>query len=427
MRRWMVAMAGVALASSAAAQDYSARVARVLRQTPLVDGHNDWPEALRERGGDGRWTIDLRGGLDRRPVPYNTDIARLRAGRVGGQFWSVYVDAALPGLEQVKETLEQVDLVHQIVARYPRNFALAHTAADVRRIHASGRVASLIGVEGGGQIDDSLSVLRTYRDLGAGYLTLTHVLTIPWADSATDNPRHDGLTPFGEEVVRELNRLGMLVDLSHVSEATMLDALRVSKAPVIFSHSGARALDDHPRNVSDAVLKRVAANGGVVMVNFARIYVSDAYRRWSADRAAEATRLNAPPYGGLYIGQPEAAAAALAAWERAHPAPPVTLAQVADHVDHIAKVAGVDHVGLGGDFDGVGNSLPEGLGGVDTYPALLAELMRRGWSDADCAKLAGGNILRVMAMAEKVAAGMVGEPANTVPRPALDAAPAMRR
>lgn len=409
----MIALAAALAASAAGAQDYRARVERVLRATPLIDGHNDWAETLREREGDGRWTLDLT-RIDRPAEPYNTDIARLRAGHVGGQFWSVFVSAALPGPEQVKETLEQIDLVKQIVARYPRDFALARTAADVRRIHKSGRVASLIGVEGGGQIDASLSVLRQYHELGAGYLTLTHVLTLHWADSATDNPQHDGLTPFGEQVVRELNRLGMLVDLSHVSEATMVDALRVTKAPVIFSHSGARAVDDHPRNVSDAVLKLVAANGGVVMVNFAENYVSNTYRQWSNDRGAERTRLNAPPYGGLYIGQPDKAAAAMAEWERAHPAPVVTLGEVADHIEHIAKVAGHDHVGLGGDFDGVGNALPQGLDGVDRYPDLLAELMRRGWSDADVAKLAGGNILRAMEVAERVATSMAGQPANTV-------------
>ena len=401
--------------ASLAAPDYDARVRRVLRATPLIDGHNDWPEVLREREGEGRWTLDLRAGLDRRPVPYNTDIARLRRGMVGGQFWSVYVSADLPGIEQVRETLEQIDLVKRIVARHPRDLELARTAADVRRIHRAGRIASLIGVEGGGQIDGRMSVLRAYRDLGAGYLTLTHVRTLSWADSATDAPRHGGLTPFGVAVVRELNRLGMLVDLSHVSEDAMRDAIAASRAPVIFSHSNARALNDHPRNVSDAVLRLVAANGGVVMVNFARVYVSDAYRRWSADRAAERTRLDAPPYGGLYIGQPDRAAAALAEWDRTHPAPAVTLAQVADHLDHIARVAGHDHVGIGADFDGVGNALPEGLTGVDTYPALLAELMRRGWSDADIAKLAGGNMLRVMAAAERAAATLAAAPAATSP------------
>jgi membrane dipeptidase len=398
---------GWSLATSPAiAQDVRARLARVLAATPLIDGHNDWPDVLREREGEGRWTVDLRSGLGNRPVPYNTDIARLRQGRVGGQFWSVFVSPELSGPEQVKETLEQIALVQSFAERYPEAFALARTAADVRRIHKSGRIASLIGVEGGGQIDGSFAVLRAYRALGAGYLTLTHARTLEWADSATDNPKHDGLTEFGESVVRELNRLGMLVDLSHVSEATMLDALRVSKAPVIFSHSSARALDDHPRNVSDAVLKQVTANGGVVMVNFAPIYISDAFRRWSSDRDAEKARLNAPPFGGLYIGQPERAAAALADWERAHPSPSVTLAMVADHIEHIASVAGVDHVGIGSDFDGVGKDLPAGLGDVSTYPELLAELMRRGWKDEDVAKVAGGNILRVLDEADAVARSM---------------------
>lgn len=399
-----------------------ARIAAILKTTPLIDGHNDWAETMRDNEGDQRWTLDLTANLDHRSAPYNTDITRLRRGHIGGQFWSVYVSADLPPLQQVEETLEQIDLVHLFVARYPRDFALARTAADIRRIHAAGRIASLIGVEGGGQIDANLSVLRAYHDLGAGYLTLTHVKTIAWADSATDDPKHGGLTPFGRAVVHELNRLGMLVDLSHVSEATMRAALAASKAPVMFSHSSARALDDHPRNVSDDVLKLVAVNGGVVMVNFAPAYISDAYRRWSADEAAEKTRLNAPPYAGLYVGQLDKAAAALKEWKAAHPAPKVTLAMVADHIDHVAQVAGHDHVGLGSDFDGVGNVLPEGLGGVDTYPALLAELLHRGWSDTDLAKLAGGNILRVMAAAERVAAGMVNEPPGTATLAAADRA-----
>ncbi len=403
----LLAVVALGLGSSlVAAQDYAARVARVLKSTPLIDSHNDWPDVLRDREGEGRWTADLRSGLQNRPEPYNTDIARLRQGMVGGQFWSVWVSPALPGPEQVKQTLEQIALVHSIVERYPETFALARTAADVRRIHKSGRIASLIGVEGGGQIDNSLAVLRAYRDLGAGYLTLTHSRTIEWADSATDDPKHDGLTAFGESVVLELNRLGMLVDLSHVSEATMLDALRVSKAPVFFSHSNARAINDHPRNVSDAVLKQLAANRGVVMVTFPPSYLSDAFRRWSADRDAEKARLNSPPFGGLYIGQPDKAAAALAEWERTHPKPVVTLSVVADHIEHIARVAGKDHVGIGSDFDGLGTDVPVGLNDVSRYPELLAELMRRGWSDADVAKLAGGNILRVMEEAEAVAGSL---------------------
>ena len=420
MRTLILALALVAAPAAAAPDPYAARIARILKDVPLIDGHNDWAESLREREGEGRWTIDLTQGLDRRPVPYNTDIARLRQGMVGGQFWSAWVSASLPPLEQVKQTIEEIDLIRDIVARYPQTFELATTAADVRRIHKAGRIASMIGVEGGNQIDNSFSVLRAYRAMGAGYLTLTHSRTIEWADSATDDPKHGGLTPFGEAVVHELNRLGMLVDLSHVNEETMKDALRVTKAPVIFSHSGARGVDDHPRNVSDEVLKLVAANGGVAMVNFSRSYVTDAYRRWAADEAAEKTRLNAPPFGGLFIGQPDKAAAALAEWQRAHPAPRVTLADVADHIDHIAKVAGIDHVGIGSDYDGVDNSLPEGLDSVAAYPALLGEMLRRGWSDADVAKLAGGNVLRVMEQAEKVAASMKAELPATATQVALD-------
>jgi len=403
----IVAAAALSLVPAlAGAQDLKARVARVLKATPLIDGHNDWAEVLTEREGDARWTVDLRSRLGTGDALYNTDITRLRQGMVGGQFWSVWVSPTLPGPEQVKQTLEQIALVQSLAERYPDTFAMARTSADVRRIHKSGRIASLIGVEGGGQFDSSFGVLRAYRALGAGYLTLTHSKNLEWADSATDDPKHDGLTEFGESVVRELNRLGMLVDLSHVSEATMLDALRVSKAPVMFSHSSARALDDHPRNVSDAVLKQVAVNRGVVMVNFAPIYVSDEFRRWSSDHDAEKARLNAPPFGGLFIGQPEKAAAAMAEWERTHPKPNVTLAMVADHIEHIAKVAGVDHVGIGSDYDGVGKDLPVGLGDVSTYPELLAELMRRGWSDADVAKVAGSNVLRVMDEAEVVARSM---------------------
>ncbi len=397
-------LSAIALSSFAAqAADtgpYDARIAKVLKATPLIDGHNDWPEALAEKAKDARWTMDLT-NLD--PKQYHTDITRLRKGQIGGQFWSVWVSADLPQVQQVKDTLDEIGMVYNLAERYPNDFTLVRTAAQLRAAHKAGRIGSMIGVEGGGQIDGSLAVLRAYHQLGASYLTLTHSRTIEWADSATDNPQHDGLTPFGENVVRELNRLGMLVDLSHVSEATMLDALRVSTAPVIFSHSNARALCDTPRNVSDAVLKQVAANGGVVMVNFAAQYVSEARRVWGADRSAEIARNNAPPFGGLHIGDPKGADKALADWEVAHPEPVTTIAQVADHVEHIAKVAGVDHVGIGSDFDGVG-ALPEGLGGVQTYPALLAELMRRGWSDRGIAKLAGENVLRVMEAAEKVAA-----------------------
>ena len=416
MRHALALLLAAPLMISAGPVSYETRVANVLAKTPLIDGHNDWAETLTDKAGDARWTMDLT-RLD--PAKYNTDITRLRAGHVGGQFWSVYVDANMPGPEQVKATLDQIGLMKSIFQRYPNVFVPAVTAADVRRIHASGRIASMLGVEGGGQIDGSFSVLRAYRALGASYLTLTHVKTIEWADSATDNPQHDGLTKFGEAVVHELNRLGMLVDLSHVSEDTMIDALRVSKAPVIFSHSSARALDDHPRDVSDKVLKLLAQNGGVIMVNYAPSYVSDERRQWEAARNAERARYNSPPYGGLYIGQPDRAKAAMAEWEKAHPRPAVTLAMVADHIDHVVKIAGIDHVGIGSDFDGV-ESLPDGLDSVATYPALLAELMRRGWTDEMIAKLAGGNVLRVMEGAERVAASMAKEPPATATIKMLD-------
>lgn len=410
------AASAVAAAPADPADPALARVKRILKATPLIDGHNDWPGTLAETAKAARWTTDLN-RLD--PSAYDTDIERLRLGLVGGQFWSVYVSAGLPPLEQVKATLEQIDLVKAIVRRYPAHFAPARTAAEVRAAHRTGRIAALMGAEGGGQIDESFSVLRAYAALGVGYLTLTHSRTIGWADSATDNPRHDGLTPFGKAVVRELNRLNMLVDLSHVSEATMLDALAVSKAPVIFSHSSARTLCDHPRNLSDAVLKDVARNGGVVMVNFAPNYISEARRVWGAQQGAQQALHNQPPFGGLHIGQPERAGAAMAEWLKANPEPRVTLAMVADHIDHIARVAGHDHVGLGGDYDGL-PALPEGMEGVESYPPLLIELMRRGWSDENIAKLAGGNILRVMAQAETVAAAMANEPPATATRAALD-------
>ena len=374
-----------------------ARVERLLKATPLIDGHNDWPGALALHAGDARWTADLN-RLDAKA--YDTDIERLRAGRVGGQFWSVYVSASLPELEQVRRTLEQIDLVKRIVQRYPQDFRLATTAAEVRAAHKAGRIASLMGAEGGGQIASDLSILRTYHDLGVGYLTLTHGKTIAWADSATDAPAHGGLTAFGKTVVQEMNRLGMLVDLSHVSEGVMRDAIATTRAPVIFSHSSARALCDHSRNVPDDVLRLVARNGGIVMVNFAPQFVSESRRLWGGARAGEEARLNT-----LYTGEPARAASAMATWEKANPEPRATIADVANHVDHIAEVAGHDHVGLGGDYDGLA-MLPEGMDGVDAYPRLFLELVKRGWSDADLAKLAGRNILRVMEAAEKVAGEM---------------------
>ncbi len=292
-------------------------------------------------------------------------------------------------------TIEQIDLVRTMVARYPKDLQMAYSAEDIERAHAAGRIASLIGIEGGHQIDDSLATLREMYELGARYMTLTHTLDNDWADSATDAPKHHGLTPFGRAVVHEMNRLGMLVDLSHVSPDTMRAALAVSVAPVIFSHSGARALNDHPRDVPDDVLAMVARNGGIVMVTFAPAYVSAERNRWEADRAAEQTRYNSPPYAGLYIGQPERAKAAMAEWDAGHPRPVVTLAMVADHIEHIRHVAGIDHVGIGSDFDGIPNT-PQGLEGVDKFPALLKELAKRGWTDEELGKVAGANMLRVL-------------------------------
>ncbi len=407
----------------AADVDYQARVARVLKQTPLIDGHNDLPWEIRERFKGALAAIDLNSDTSKLPLPKEppdaaplmTDIPRLSAGMVGGQFWSVWVPVDIKGPEAVQATVEQIDLVKRIAAKYPAVFEVAYTAADVRRIHKAGRIASLIGIEGGHQINDSLAVLRQMYDLGARYMTLTHMLNNHWADSATDAPVHHGLTPFGAAVVREMNRLGMLVDLSHVSPETMQAALSVSEAPVMFSHSSARAIVDHPRDVPDDILRLVAKNDGVVMVNFFPAYVSAARNQWEADRAAEMARYNSPPYGGMYIGQPERAKAALARWESEHPRPVTTLEQVADHIEHIRRVAGVDHVGLGSDFDGIPDA-PRGLEAVDRYPALLVELMRRGWTDGEVAKVAGENVLRVLAAAERVAAKLRASrpPAETV-------------
>jgi membrane dipeptidase len=414
----------VAAAASQQAGDRQ-RVERVLTQTPLIDGHNDLPWEIRERFGGDLAKLDLSASTAGLPAPKGrpplmTDIPRLRRGRVGAQFWSVFIPVEVKGPAAVQETFEQIDIVKTMCARYPRDLAMAYSAADITRLHRAGLTASLIGVEGGHQINDSLVVLRAYYDAGARYLTLTHSSNTAWADSATDNPQHHGLTPFGKEVVREMNRLGMLVDLAHVSEDTMRAALTVSEAPVIFSHSSARALVDHPRDVSDEVLRLVAHNGGIVMVNFAPHYVSEARRRWDADRVAEQARNSSPPFGGLYIGQPERGAAALKSWDEAHPKPPVTLADVADHIEHIRAVAGVDDVGLGSDFDGIPET-PTGLEGVDRFPALLQELARRGWNDADLAKVAGGNLLRVMSQVEVVSARLRKErPPSNATLAALD-------
>lgn len=402
------------VAASGAEPDYLARVERVLAQTPLIDGHNDLPWEIRDRFGSDLGAINLNSDTSKLPTraedaPLMTDLPRLRVGHVGGQFWSVWVPTSLPGAEAVQTTIEQIDLVKRMTAQYPVDLELAYTEADIRRIHRSGKVASLIGVEGGHQINNSIAVLRQFYELGARYLTLTNTSNTPWADSATDTPAHHGITKAGIEIIHEMNRLGMLVDLSHVSPETMRAAIAASDAPVIFSHSSARALVDHPRNVPDDVLRLVAEHGGIVMVNFLTYYDSEARNQWFAARAGEQAREQSPPYAGVYVGQPDRAKAALAAWDHGHPKPVVTLQQVADHIEHIRKIAGIDHVGLGSDFDGMPDT-PVGLEGVDRYPALLTALMRMGWTDSDIAKLAGENLLRVMSAAEQVSARIRSEP-----------------
>ncbi len=363
----------------------------LLRRFPLIDGHNDLPWALRVRARED--VSQVRFDLDVPADGLHTDLPRLAAGRVGAQFWSVYVPARLAGDKAVAAVLEQIDVARRLIARYPGSLGLALTADDVERVFASGRVASLLGAEGGHAIAGSLGVLRMLYALGVRYLTLTHNANTGWADAATDEPRAGGLTAFGRDVVREMQRIGMLVDLSHVSPGTMRDTLDVAAAPVIFSHSSARAICDSPRNVPDDVLARLAANGGVCMVTFVPGFVSQECADWMAGLKAEAVRRGLDPkdLSRLFSIKPE--------WEQDHPVPQATLAQVADHIDHVRQVAGVEHVGLGGDFDGT-EDVTVGLEDVSTYPALLAELLSRGWTEADCASLAGGNILRVMRAAE---------------------------
>jgi membrane dipeptidase len=364
--------------SHAAARD-------LLRRFPIMDGHNDLPWALRERTGRNLDRVNLAAPV----TGTHTDLPRLASGGVGAQFWSVYVPAELPGDMAVTATLEQIDLVHEMIRRYPAALELALTAADAEWILATGKVASLLGAEGGHSIACSLSVLRALHALGVRYLTLTHNRNVPWADSATDEPAAGGLTAFGREVVSEMQRLGMLVDLSHVSAGTMRDAFDNAEAPVIFSHSSARALCDHPRNVPDDMLARLPDNGGVCMVTFVPAFVSQVCRDWELGFAAEMEGR------GLDHKDISSRKQLLAEWVAGHPRPVAALSQVADHIDHVREVAGVGHVGLGGDYDGT-DQLPEGLPDVSCYPALIAELQRRGWSEADCGQLASGNILRVM-------------------------------
>lgn len=394
----LIAVPSVALAQTPPTAQERARIDRILRRTPLIDGHNDLPWEIRDSHNNNLDAVDLNSDTRQLTPPLHTDIARLREGRLGAQFWSVYVPAALKGTAATEATFEQIDLTRRIIARYPRAFEFADGAGEIVRIHRAGRIASMFGMEGGEAINNNLALVREFRQAGVLYMTLTHGQNTDWVDSATDAPRHGGLSPFGEDVVREMNRVGMLVDLSHVSADAMRDALRVSAAPVIFSHSSAFALTPHPRNVPDDVLELVRANGGVVMVNFYPGFIDNDVRTWSANRAAEEARLKA-----LNPGDPSAVSAGLVAWAGANVRPTTPLSAVADHIEHIGRVAGRAHVGIGSDYDGV-PFLPEGLDGVEDYPALFVELARRGWSDAELAGLAGGNLLRALRQAERVAA-----------------------
>jgi membrane dipeptidase len=380
---------------SAAAQPDDAAMRRakaILRTTPIIDTHNDLPWVIREKGMPPR---DVESYDIAKRARFDTDLPRLREGMVGAQFWSVYVPSGLSPLDAMRAQLEQIDIARRLIEKYPKDLGYATSEADVRREMKQGRIASLLGIEGGHTIVNSLGALRAYYDLGVRYMTLTHFHTNDWADAATDTARHNGLTPFGREVVREMNRLGMLVDISHVSPATMSDVLAVVEAPVIFSHSSAQAVTNHARNVPDSILRRIPKNGGVVMVAFISEFVSESARKWSEELFPRLTRATSDSQ-----------------WQRLSreyvaekgPAPRATVKDVADHVEHIRKVAGIDHVGIGADFYGAeaDQDLVQGLEDVSKYPALFAELVRRGWSDADLRKLAGENLLRVFKQAEVV-------------------------
>jgi membrane dipeptidase len=399
------AFAALAFVLAACAAPSPQERARAIHESsPVIDGHNDLPWELHEKWGSDPKHADLR-SLQKE---FHTDLARMKQGGVGAQFWSAWVayDATRSTLP---DFLAQIDLIHRLVAAYPDELAMAATARDVERIRETGRIACLIGVEGGHAIDGSLANLRLFHELGVRYMTLTHTETISWADSSTDEAKHDGLTPFGEEVVREMNRLGMLVDLSHVSDATMRDALRVSAAPVICSHSSAKAIADHPRNVSDELLAAIGAQGGVVMVNFFPGFVVPS----SAAVLREGLVFKREQMGKGLTG--EALSKAMDEWRAKHPLERGTVRDVCDHVDHVAHLAGFEHVGLGSDFDGIPVA-PAGLEDVSCYPAISAELLARGWSEGNLKLLLGGNVLRVLRQAEEVARAQRGR-APSLARP----------
>ena len=407
-----LACAALLLTAAAPAPDPAQVAARALAAAPVWDGHNDVPEQLRARRNnviasfdfaDTRNTATPATATAPAVAAMHTDLARLHAGHVGAQFWSVFVSTSLPEPQAVQATLEQIDVMKRLIARNLGALQFATSSAEVEAAWKAGHIASLLGAEGGHSIGGSLGVLRQFHALGVRYMTLTHYRNTAWADSATDAPSHNGLTPFGKQVVREMQRLGMLVDLSHTSAATMRAALAEARAPVIFSHSGAQAIDHSPRNVPDDVLDLVKANGGVVMVVTLPSYVSDTVREWSASHAAEETRLKT-----LEPGDPAAVKSGLAAWEQAHPRPQATLAQLADHIDHIAHRIGVDHIGIGADFDGM-DSTTQSMPDVSGYPALFTELARRGYSQSDLEKIASRNTMRVLKAAEVYAAAHKGD------------------
>lgn len=371
---------------------------RILRETPIIDGHNDVPWEYRKHADDIN-AIDLSKDTSKLNPPLVTDIPRMRAGEMGGQFWSVYIPATMSGSIAVHAVLEQIDVVHQMMARWPATFELARTANDIERIQRSGKIASLIGMEGGHSIDDSLAILRMTYQLGARYMTLTHTKNVSWADSANDEPKNHGLSKFGEDVVHEMNRLGMMVDLAHVSPETMRAAIKVSRAPVIFSHSCCRALCDNPRNVPDDILKQMPANGGIVMITFFPEFLTERANKYLTAKKNERERLQK-----LYPDSTNQMELALKTWMAANPEPaPTTLKDVADHIDYARKIAGIDYVGVGGDYEGFSGP-PEGLEDVSCYPALMAELLHRGYNAEEIKKVAGKNLLRVFRQVEEVAA-----------------------
>jgi membrane dipeptidase len=377
-----------------------AKARRVLRTTPLIDGHNDLPWAIREASTAPH---DVEAYDLRKKTVGHTDLARLKAGMVGGQFWSVYIPGEIKDSGYARVQLEQIDIARRVIAKYPERFQWALTSNAIRTSFKAGKIGSLLGLEGGHAIENSLGALRAYYELGGRYMTLTHNVTLDWADAALDSAKHGGLTNFGKEVVHEMNRLGMLVDLAHVSPGTMSDALDATEAPVIFSHSGSRALVDHPRNVPDSILARLPKNGGVVMVPFVTSFISKEVKEWG-DRqgAAQADARRRFPNDTAGVRR------AMDDWNRANPQPKATLAQVADVIEHVRKVAGVDHVGIGSDFDGI-TDVVVGLEDVSKFPFLFAELSRRGWSEADLRKLAGENVLRALKQAEVVSARLKKE------------------